>query len=186
MLSFSGSLRVFVAVEACDMRKGFEGLSALVGTVLNEEVKSGALFASATGTVHNSRSSIGMVMRHARLWDVFWAGKDFQGGERSKWSSAGSHNFAPNRFLELKSICRWGRRNVGKLLSDPWSLDSYEKGLFCSTHIWRSFATTKHRFCGGRRIDSGWFCRLFARSRLFRIHDRAVPTACDARGALAS
>ena len=26
MLSFSGSLRVFVAVEACDMRKGFEGL----------------------------------------------------------------------------------------------------------------------------------------------------------------
>jgi hypothetical protein len=33
MLSFSGSLRVFVAVEACDMRKGFEGLSALVGSV---------------------------------------------------------------------------------------------------------------------------------------------------------
>ena len=27
------------------MRKGFEGLSALVGTVLNEQVKSGALFA---------------------------------------------------------------------------------------------------------------------------------------------
>ena len=45
MLSFSGSLRVFVAVEACDMRKGFEGLSALVGSVLNEQVKSGALFA---------------------------------------------------------------------------------------------------------------------------------------------
>jgi transposase len=45
MLSFSGSLRVFVAVEACDMRKGFEGLSALVGSVLKEEVKSGALFA---------------------------------------------------------------------------------------------------------------------------------------------
>ena len=32
MLSFSGSLRVFVAVEGCDMRKGFEGLSALVGS----------------------------------------------------------------------------------------------------------------------------------------------------------
>jgi transposase len=45
MLSFAGSLRVFVAVETCDMRKGFEGLSALVGSVLNEEVKSGALFA---------------------------------------------------------------------------------------------------------------------------------------------
>jgi hypothetical protein len=44
MLSFfSGSLRVFVAIEACDMRKGFEGLSALVGSILNEEGKSGAL-----------------------------------------------------------------------------------------------------------------------------------------------
>ena len=32
---------MFVAVEACDMRKGFEGLSALVGSVLKEEVKSG-------------------------------------------------------------------------------------------------------------------------------------------------
>jgi hypothetical protein len=30
MLSFSGSLKVFVAVEACDMRKGFNGLHALV------------------------------------------------------------------------------------------------------------------------------------------------------------
>jgi hypothetical protein len=29
--------------EACDMRKGFEGLLALVGTVLKEEVKSGTL-----------------------------------------------------------------------------------------------------------------------------------------------
>jgi hypothetical protein len=30
MLSFSGSLKVFVAVEACDMRRGFNGLHALV------------------------------------------------------------------------------------------------------------------------------------------------------------
>ncbi|MGB9275619.1 MAG: tyrosine-type recombinase/integrase [Terrimicrobiaceae bacterium] len=61
-------------------------------------------------------------------------------------------------------------------MSGPWSLDSYEKGLFCSTYIWRSFPTTKHRFCGRRRIDSGRFRRVFARSRLFRIHDWiAVP-----------
>jgi len=44
MLSFSGHLRVFVAVEPCDMRKGYEGLSALAGGVLGEDVRSGALF----------------------------------------------------------------------------------------------------------------------------------------------
>ena len=61
MLSFSGSLRVFVAVEACDMRKGFEGLSALVGNVLNEEVKSGALFAFSN-------------RRRTRLKILYWDG----------------------------------------------------------------------------------------------------------------
>ena len=44
MLSFAGSLRVFLAVEPCDMRKGFEGLHALVSERLREEVRSGALF----------------------------------------------------------------------------------------------------------------------------------------------
>jgi transposase len=44
VLSFTGGLRVFLAVEPADMRKGFEGLHALVGGRLGEEVKSGALF----------------------------------------------------------------------------------------------------------------------------------------------
>jgi transposase len=44
MLSFTGGLRVFLAVEPCDMRKGFEGLHGLVGERLREDVRGGALF----------------------------------------------------------------------------------------------------------------------------------------------
>lgn len=44
MLSFTGSLRIFVALEPCDMRKGYEALAGLVRNVLGEELKSGALF----------------------------------------------------------------------------------------------------------------------------------------------
>lgn len=44
MLSFSGSLKVFVCLEAMDMRKGFEGLHAAVSERLTEDVRSGALF----------------------------------------------------------------------------------------------------------------------------------------------
>jgi transposase len=44
VLSFTGGLRVFLAVEPCDMRKGFEGLHALVTERLREDARSGALF----------------------------------------------------------------------------------------------------------------------------------------------
>lgn len=44
MLSFTGGLRVYVALEACDMRKGFAGLAGLVETALGEDLRSGALF----------------------------------------------------------------------------------------------------------------------------------------------
>ena len=44
MLSFAGSLKVFVALEACDMRKGFNGLHALVTEKLGEDPRGGALF----------------------------------------------------------------------------------------------------------------------------------------------
>ena len=61
MLSFSGSLKVFVAVEACDMRKGFNGLLALVAEHLGEDLKSGALF------VFSNR-------RHTRIKIICWDG----------------------------------------------------------------------------------------------------------------
>lgn len=44
MLSFTGSLKVWVALEPTDMRKSFEGLCALTVNVLKEQPCSGALF----------------------------------------------------------------------------------------------------------------------------------------------
>lgn len=44
MLSFTGGLKVWVCLEACDMRKGFDGLTGLVNEKLKEDLKSGALF----------------------------------------------------------------------------------------------------------------------------------------------
>jgi transposase len=44
MLSISPATRVFVALSPVDMRLGFNGLYALIQTVLNESVLSGHLF----------------------------------------------------------------------------------------------------------------------------------------------
>ena len=61
MLSFTGSLKVFVAVEPCDMRKSFNGLHALASERLEEDPRSGALF------VFSNRS-------HNRLKILYWDG----------------------------------------------------------------------------------------------------------------
>ncbi len=61
MLSFSGSLRVLVALDPCDMRAGFNTLQALVAEKLREDVKSGTLF------VFTNR-------RHSRLKILYWDG----------------------------------------------------------------------------------------------------------------
>jgi len=44
MLSFTGSLKVWVCLEAIDMRKGFEGLAGLVAERFAEPLTGGALF----------------------------------------------------------------------------------------------------------------------------------------------
>ena len=61
MLSFTGSLRVFVALEPCDMRKGFDGLSGMVSTKLNEGLQSGALFVFSNRSHTHSKSFTGTV-----------------------------------------------------------------------------------------------------------------------------
>jgi transposase len=50
MLSFPHALRVFLAVEAVDMRKHFDGLWALAQERLKEDPKTGALFVFANKT----------------------------------------------------------------------------------------------------------------------------------------
>lgn len=44
MLSFSGSLRIFIALDPCDMRAGINTLHAMVTGPLQEDSKSGTLF----------------------------------------------------------------------------------------------------------------------------------------------
>jgi transposase len=61
MLSFSGTLKVFVALEACDMRKSFNGLYALASERLGEDPRQGALF------VFSNR-------RHDRIKILYWDG----------------------------------------------------------------------------------------------------------------
>ena len=61
MLSFSGSLKVFVALEACDLRKGFNALQGLVTEQMRQDLRSGALF------VFSNR-------RHSRLKILCWDG----------------------------------------------------------------------------------------------------------------
>jgi transposase len=61
MLSFTGGMRVYVALEACDMRKSFNGLEGLVRERLGEDPRTGALF------VFTNR-------RHTRLKILYWDG----------------------------------------------------------------------------------------------------------------
>lgn len=61
MLSFTGSIKVMVALEACDMRKGFDGLAALVVGQLGEDVRGGAIY------VFSNR-------RRTRLKVLYWDG----------------------------------------------------------------------------------------------------------------
>ncbi|MFH0908415.1 MAG: IS66 family insertion sequence element accessory protein TnpB [bacterium] len=61
MLNFTGSLNVYVATAATDLRKSFNGLFAATTQVLQEDPRSGALF------VFSNR-------RHNRVKTLYWDG----------------------------------------------------------------------------------------------------------------
>ncbi|MEI9997695.1 MAG: IS66 family insertion sequence element accessory protein TnpB [Verrucomicrobiota bacterium] len=99
MLSFTASLKIYVAVEPCDMRKSFEGLSALTTTALNQDVRNGALFVFSNE-------------RRNRLKILYWDGTGIwvmakrlekgtfswpEGEEKSHSASVGSPGHADRR-----------------------------------------------------------------------------------------
>lgn len=64
MLSFTGSLKVFVWLQPCDLRKSFNGLFGMVTERLNEDPRGGALFVFSN-------------QRHTRLKILYWDGTGF-------------------------------------------------------------------------------------------------------------
>ena len=61
MLSFNPATRIFLAVEPCDMRRSFDGLSGIVRNVIGEDPLSGYVFAFTN-------------KRRNRLKLLFWDG----------------------------------------------------------------------------------------------------------------
>jgi transposase len=61
MLSFTGSLKVFLAAQPADLRKSFSGLYAITQQVLREDPESGALFVFTNRT-------------HTRIKSLYWDG----------------------------------------------------------------------------------------------------------------
>lgn len=99
MISFTGHLKVLLSVEPVDMRSGFERLSNMVGGVLNEDLRQGALF------VFTNR-------RHTRLKVLYFDGTGlwlmtkrlekgtFAWPDRAQ-VGAGKLNLAPEAFAML-------------------------------------------------------------------------------------
>jgi transposase len=65
MLSFSGTLKVFVALEPVDLRKSFSGLEGLVSERLGEDLRQGALFVFANS--RHSRLKVSGIHSSVRL-----------------------------------------------------------------------------------------------------------------------
>lgn len=95
MLSFPASLRVFIALEPCDMRAGINTLHALVADKLKEEARGGALFVFTNKrrrlikVLHFDGTGLWlMTKRHApqcAYWFVFQNPLSISSGLRKGW-----------------------------------------------------------------------------------------------------
>lgn len=89
MLSFPGSLRVFLAVDPCDLRKSFDGLYALASETLGENPRSGALFVFTNRRRNRLKilyfDGSGLWVMAKRLEEgTFWWPKSAQGDKSPK------------------------------------------------------------------------------------------------------
>ena len=64
MLSFTGGLKVFVALEPVDLRKSFSGLEGLVSARLGEDLRQGALFVFSSAKPKSKFLSVRRVIAH--------------------------------------------------------------------------------------------------------------------------
>jgi transposase len=69
MLSFAGSLKVFVALDPCDLRKSFDGLHTLVTERLRATPQTGALFVAKLSLTPEALTLLtdGVDLRDAKL-----------------------------------------------------------------------------------------------------------------------
>ena len=106
MLSLgAGARRVYLAIGATDLRKGFDGLYGLVRSGLEEDPMSGQLFVfcNAGRTRVKALYFDGYATR--AIMGHFLGGQDFQGEERANGARQVPIILLAS-FLELKSICR--------------------------------------------------------------------------------
>ena len=91
MLSFTGSLKVFVALQPCDLRKSFNGLHGLVTERLGEDPRTGALFVFVNQRRHQTTFNIPIWYSINRLPVASAAWKTIASSQTKRTERAGSH-----------------------------------------------------------------------------------------------